>query len=275
MLRLTKKADYSLIALRHFASKHNLAGRNQSLSAKELSESSGIPLPLLSKLLQKLGKTGFLVSECGTNGGYRLAREPREISALQVIRAIDGPIVLANCFTADSFCGHASRCTIRRPLRRIHEGILRLLDSVSIQDMCRIRRRADNDLLVSARFSQSCKIYADTGPAASAGEGMSLLPAAGALHLRTAGFFEENEFMKLPIYMDNHATTPMDPRVFRRHEAVLPGDLRKRRFAQSQLRLGSGRSYRKSAQADCRSDRRNAQGNCFHQRRHRIEQSRA
>ena len=133
MLRLTKKADYSLIALRHFASRQRETG--QAVSAKEVADSCGIPLPVLSKLLQKLGKTGFLVSEYGANGGYRLAREPRRISALEVIRAIDGPIVLANCFTADARCGHAGRCTVKRPLKRIHEGILRLLDSVSIEDM--------------------------------------------------------------------------------------------------------------------------------------------
>jgi DNA-binding IscR family transcriptional regulator len=85
--------------------------------------------------LQKLGKSGFLTAEYGTNGGYRLARDPGRISALEVIRAIDGPIVLANCFTSDSSCGHMSRCTVRKPLRKIHEGILRLLESVSIQDM--------------------------------------------------------------------------------------------------------------------------------------------
>jgi len=78
-----------------------------------------------------------LISEYGTNGGYRLARDPRDISALQVIRAIDGPIVLANCFTSATACGHSDRCTIKKPLRRIHEGILRLLDSVSIEDMLR------------------------------------------------------------------------------------------------------------------------------------------
>jgi Rrf2 family protein len=140
MLRLTKKADYSLIALKHFAAMHCIAGSavaSHALSAKELADSSGIPLPLLSKLLQKLGKNGFLVSECGTNGGYRLAREPREISALQVIRAIDGPVVLATCFTSAASCGHSDRCTVKRPLRRIHDGILRLLDSVSIEDMLR------------------------------------------------------------------------------------------------------------------------------------------
>ena len=106
-----------------------------SVSAKEVSEACGIPLPLLSKLLQKLGKTGFLSSEFGTNGGYRLAKEPQDISVLQVIRAIDGPIVLANCFTENPTCGHAFRCTVKRPLEKIHQGILRLLNSISIQDM--------------------------------------------------------------------------------------------------------------------------------------------
>ncbi len=133
MLRLTKKADYSLIALKHFAFRQRETGG--PVSAKEVADDCGIPLPVLSKLLQKLGKTGFLVSEYGTNGGYRLARDPHRISALEVIRAIDGPIVLANCFTEHAFCGHSARCTVKRPLKRIHEGILRLLDSVSIEDM--------------------------------------------------------------------------------------------------------------------------------------------
>jgi FeS assembly SUF system regulator len=133
MLRLTKKADYSLIALRHFAARQRETG--EAVSAKEVAEGCGIPLPVLSKLLQKLGKNGFLVSEFGTNGGYRLARDPKLISALEVIRAIDGPIVLANCFTENAYCGHSSRCTVKRPLKKIHEAILRLLNSVSIQDM--------------------------------------------------------------------------------------------------------------------------------------------
>ena len=133
MLKLTKKADYSLIALKHFAVRQNETG--EAVSAKEVAETCWIPLPLLSKLLQKLGKAGFLVSEYGTNGGYRLARDPGLISALQVIRAIDGPIVLADCFTEHTYCGHSGRCTVRKPLKRIHEGILRLLNSVSIKDM--------------------------------------------------------------------------------------------------------------------------------------------
>lgn len=141
MLKLTKKADYSLIALKHFALRQRETG--QAVSAKEVADSCGIPLPVLSKLLQKLGKTGFLVSEYGTNGGYRLARDPGLISALEVIRAIDGPIVLADCFTEHITCGHSGRCTVRKPLKRIHEGILSLLNSVSIQDMLQDADEAD------------------------------------------------------------------------------------------------------------------------------------
>ena len=70
MLKLTKKADYGLIALKHLA-----VNRLPSSSAKEIAETYGIPVPLLSKILQKLAKNGFLLSEQGTNGGYRLARD--------------------------------------------------------------------------------------------------------------------------------------------------------------------------------------------------------
>jgi Rrf2 family protein len=135
MLRLTKKADYSLIALRHYAARRAEQSTEVAISAKELADCCGIPLPILSKLLQKLTKSGFLTAEYGTNGGYRLAVDPAKISILEVIRAIDGPIVLANCFTAGAFCGHSDKCTVKRPLRRIHDGILRLLESVSIQDI--------------------------------------------------------------------------------------------------------------------------------------------
>lgn len=130
MLKLTKKADYGLIALKHLA-----VNRPQSVSAKEIADTYGIPLPLLSKILQKLSKNGFLRSEHGTNGGYKLARDPREITALEIIRTIDGPIVLTGCFTEHVACTHTERCNVREPLRKVHEGILRLLSSITIWDM--------------------------------------------------------------------------------------------------------------------------------------------
>ena len=129
MLKLTKKADYGLIALRH------LATARRSISAKDISDAYRIPLPLLSKILQKLVRTGLLTSEQGANGGYRLARDAGEISALEVIRTIDGPIILTHCFTEHGECNQSDLCPVREPLRKVHEGILRLLSSISILDM--------------------------------------------------------------------------------------------------------------------------------------------
>jgi len=130
-LKLTKKADYGLIALKHLAV--NCA--DASSSAKAIAECYGIPLPLLAKILQRLTKLGMLQSLPGTNGGYRLAREASQITALEVIRAIDGPIILTSCFTEHGECSHSEKCTVRAPLRRVHEGILNLLSTITISDM--------------------------------------------------------------------------------------------------------------------------------------------
>jgi Rrf2 family protein len=130
MLKLTKKADYGLIALKHL-----VVHGPESSSAKEIADTYGIPLPLLSKILQKLAKNGFLRSEHGTNGGYKLARDPAQITALEVIRLIDGPIFLTTCFTEHGYCCHTDKCIVRDPLQKVHEGILRLLASISILEM--------------------------------------------------------------------------------------------------------------------------------------------
>lgn len=131
MLKLTKKADYGLISLKH------LALKNSSASAKEIADTYGIPLPLLSKILQKLSRDGFLQSEHGTNGGYRLRKAATEITALEVIRSIDGPVFLAPCFTEHTgACSVSGRCNVRAPLQKIHDGILQLLIKMTIAEMC-------------------------------------------------------------------------------------------------------------------------------------------
>jgi Rrf2 family protein len=133
MLKLTKKADYGLIALRHLTVISNSA--RPSASAKDIADSYGIPLPLLSKVLQKLARGGLLLSEQGTNGGYRLAKDPSEISALEAIRTIDGPIILTQCFTEHKGCMQTELCPVREPLRKVHEGILGLLSGITLADL--------------------------------------------------------------------------------------------------------------------------------------------
>jgi Rrf2 family protein len=129
LLKLTKKADYGLIALRH------LAATSRTASAKDIADAYHLPVPLLAKVLQKLTKANILRSVSGTNGGYGLARDPDRISALEVVRAIDGPVILTHCFTEHGVCDQSDNCTVREPLRRVHEAILELLDRFTITDL--------------------------------------------------------------------------------------------------------------------------------------------
>jgi len=135
MLKLTKKADYGLIALRHLTVTAARPGSRPSASAKDIAEAYRIPLPLLSKILQKLAKGGLLISEQGTNGGYRLSRPAQEINALEVIRTIDGPIILTKCFTEHPGCDQSTLCTVREPLRKVSQGIEEVLSKITIYDM--------------------------------------------------------------------------------------------------------------------------------------------
>src|SRR2546427_7712849 len=111
MLKLTKKADYGLIAHKHLAN-----GHGGTASAKEIADAYGIPLPLLAKILQKLTKTGLLVSAAGSSGGDKLPRQPQKKSAPEVIHAIHGPIILTACFSQHGRGDQSEKSTVREPL---------------------------------------------------------------------------------------------------------------------------------------------------------------
>ena len=130
MLKLSKRADYSLIALQHVAARHSAA-----CSAKEIARTYHIPAELLAKILQKLAKSGLIISQHGTNGGYVLAKPPSEISAFEVIRAIEGPLFITSCVTDRRECGQMTLCTVREPLRKVNDTLVKALSAVTISDL--------------------------------------------------------------------------------------------------------------------------------------------
>ncbi len=135
MLRLTKKADYGLMALKYLA-EHTAGSPQQSAqSAKDIAEAYHIPPQLLAKILQTLAKGGLLVSTAGTNGGYALARPASEITAFEVIRTIDGPLFITSCITIHGTCDLDSHCTIKEPLRKVNDSIKDLLSAIRIADL--------------------------------------------------------------------------------------------------------------------------------------------
>jgi Rrf2 family protein len=131
MLKLTKKADYALMAMKHLAER---PGGN-SRSAKDVADSFGIPPEALAKILQRLAKAGLLHSQHGINGGYTLARPAHTISAFEVIQAIDGPLFITSCVTVRGECDQTDRCNIREPLRKVNESIEAVLKRIKISHM--------------------------------------------------------------------------------------------------------------------------------------------
>jgi Rrf2 family protein len=131
MLRLTKKADYGLMALKYLAEHPEDA----SISARNIAVAYHIPPQLLAKVLQRLAKVGILQSHAGMSGGYSLLKNPREISAFEVIHAIDGPLFITSCGPSHSGCDLTDSCTIKEPLARVNDSISGLLRSISIGDL--------------------------------------------------------------------------------------------------------------------------------------------
>ena len=131
MLRLSKKADYALMAMKHLA----LARTAPSTSAREIAEQYDIPIELMAKVLQRLVRTGLLVSTQGTRGGYTLGRPASAISVADVIQAIDGPVTVTACSTQKNDCEQYQKCSIRDPLWQIRERIVAALDTVTLAEM--------------------------------------------------------------------------------------------------------------------------------------------
>jgi Rrf2 family protein len=131
MLRLSKKADYALMAMKHLA----LRGDRGSSSAREIAEQYGIPIELMAKVLQRLVQRGLLASHQGTRGGYQLSRQPRLMTVADVIQAIDGPVTVTACSSDDSQCDQYAKCNVRDPLWRVRERILAALGECTIAEL--------------------------------------------------------------------------------------------------------------------------------------------
>ena len=126
-------ADYGVILMVQLAR----AGE-QVTTASELTESTGLPWPTVSKLLKQLSRAGLLDSQRGTNGGYTLSLPAGDISVSDIVSALDGPIALTECMTTDgAVCEIEALCPTRTNWRQINNALVEALDRVSLAEMAR------------------------------------------------------------------------------------------------------------------------------------------
>ena len=132
MVRLGKLTDYGLVLMTCIARDQGAPLR----TARDLARESHLPVSTVSKVLKELLQSGLLVSHRGIKGGYVLAREPGEISVLEMIAAIEGPMALTECSTEiTGLCNLEPCCPIKNNQQIINQAVRGVLEKVMLSDL--------------------------------------------------------------------------------------------------------------------------------------------
>jgi FeS assembly SUF system regulator len=133
MFRLNRLTDYGVVVMSQMASRDDLR------SAQQISDSTAIPLPTVSKILHALSQADLVVAQRGASGGYRLVRPADEIPVSEVIQALEGPIALTSCVEgADTHCDVERLCPMSGGWNKVNTAIRDALDTVTLADMAAV-----------------------------------------------------------------------------------------------------------------------------------------
>ncbi len=136
MFRLSKITDYGIVLLAHLAKRApGLGTQATSHNARELASEVDLPVPVVSKILKSLTRAGVLESHRGAKGGYSLARRPEDLSVVEMITALDGPVALTQCNMGTEVCEHEGSCAVRNPWQVINQVVRYSLSGVTLADL--------------------------------------------------------------------------------------------------------------------------------------------
>jgi len=130
MLRISKMTDYATVLLARLAAAPGL-----QLTAAQLSSQTHLAMPTVAKVLKQLHRRGLVVSTLGQRGGYRLARPAAEITAAQVLDALEGPVALIECARHSHQCSIESTCGVGRAWQRVNQAIRRSLSEITLVEL--------------------------------------------------------------------------------------------------------------------------------------------
>lgn len=147
MIRLSREVDYALVLLAQLARPQGLgeasgegAGAAPSAvehpSARSLAEATGLPVPMVGKVLKTLARGGLLESRRGAQGGYALALHPDRITIAGIVQALEGPIGLTDCSPgSERSCDFEEHCPVRGPVVRLNAVIRQALEEVTLSQV--------------------------------------------------------------------------------------------------------------------------------------------
>ena len=132
MLKITKTVEYALISIKHIKN----SNPKKLHSSKEIADHYNLPYELLSKILQKLCKLGYLKGIKGAYGGYKLSKCLDDIKLINFLEEIEGPIGFAQCsIKSDCKCDQINLCNIKSPIDKINSNIRNLLSQTTLNEI--------------------------------------------------------------------------------------------------------------------------------------------
>jgi Rrf2 family protein len=131
VLRISRKIDYGLRAMIYLAS----VAQEAVVPFREIARQMDVPEDFLAKILKTLVDAGLIRSTRGPHGGYALSRSPVEVSFLDVIEAVEGPVALNVCLDGDDACGHSTSCTMTSVWRLGQERMLDVYRQARLADL--------------------------------------------------------------------------------------------------------------------------------------------
>lgn len=132
MIRITKQTDYAMVLLTYVAHQ----ARDSVHTARDLASATGVPRPMVGKILKALTREGLLESHRGARGGYSLSRAPEQLSLGSIVDALEGPMALTECLEeSTSNCSIVSLCPVRTNWQLINDAIRGTLEEISLADL--------------------------------------------------------------------------------------------------------------------------------------------
>ena len=129
MLKLTRKLEYALIALRHMQMKGDILS-----TTKEISDMYTIPRELLAKTMQHMARLEYIDAVQGPHVGYRIRQALEKINLTQFVEELEGPFGMVNC-SISSDCIQLNNCNIRMPINKINDNIRSIFNDIPITDI--------------------------------------------------------------------------------------------------------------------------------------------
>jgi Rrf2 family protein len=144
-MQITKAGEYGVLGLIALARRPV----GEVVMIDVLCDEEAIPKSFLGKIFQSLTKAGIVRSARGSGGGFSLARPASEITSLEIIEAIEGPIALQRCLETDADCEHIGGCALCGLLAEAQDRIKEVFSATTLSDLS--RRHLPNGLVQQAR----------------------------------------------------------------------------------------------------------------------------